>query len=203
MSNRFDSFEGKDRGEVLLIHGLGSWKSRLAIRGVVSALNLRIDKPKIHFFNPKWQTSELPQDKINRLVKFWKSERKPSIVIGISAGANLARYLALKNPDDDITEVHLFAGYTSNGNSIYQRHREEAPAFPGVCSIVHDQLRSKIEDQTKITQYVPTVDGNYSDDIISEPDMVLEGATTVLVPMNGHSASIRRCLLHELAQIAS
>lgn len=190
---------GKEQGsqDILLVHGLGGWKSRLAIRSLVFALNLRLNKPKIYAFTPKWQTDERAEHKLERLQSYWESKNKPTTLVGISAGANPVRFLALTNRDVNY-ETHLVAGYAGNGSDISDKHQAEAPEFAFVAKLTHAQLSVTPEDTSAITLHLPT-----DDDVIAKHNLVIPGAHQESIPRAGHSSAIAWWLLHQLPKLAS
>jgi pimeloyl-ACP methyl ester carboxylesterase len=187
----------KINNDVLLVHGLGGWKSRLAIRAVVAVLNLRPGKHKIHLFNPDWPSNESAKDKLQRLDDYWLSKNRPPRLVGISAGANPVRHLALRN-QEKISEVHLIAGWTGNSEDISERHIEQALAFGDVADITHALLAKEDEDVSKITQYIPL-----EDEVVLEKNMIIEGAQQINIPRRGHVPAISWSLLHQLPGITA
>jgi hypothetical protein len=187
--------ENKD---ILLIHGLGGWKSRLAIKSLVFTLNRRPNKPKIHAFTPRWQSNENAKNKLNRrLQAYWEEKGRPTTLVGISAGANPVRYLAVRNQDTEF-DIHLVAGYIGNGSDISKRHRIEAPAFSKVAVLTHQQLAQTPENPSHITLYLPI-----HDDVIAEHNLIIAGAKQEKIPREGHSKAIAWWLLYRLHELAS
>lgn len=183
--------------EVMLVHGLGGWKSRLAIRSLVFLLNLRPRKPKIHVFSPKWQSNESAQDKLERLESYWIEKNKPTRLVGISAGANPVRYLAVRN-SSEVSTVNLIAGYIGDGTDISDKHRKEAPAFADASELTHTQIQKTPEDSSKTTLHLPIFD-----DVIAEHNLIIQGVQQLQIPKEGHSQAIAWSLLHDLPKIAS
>jgi hypothetical protein len=184
--------------DILLVHGLGGWKSRLAIKTLVFVLNRRPNKQKIHAFTPRWQSNEKASNKLNRrLQAYWEEKGRPTILVGISAGANPVRYLAMRNQDTEF-DMHLVAGYIGDGSDISKRHRIEAPSFSKVAELTHQQLAETPEDPSHITLNLPI-----RDDVIAEHNLLIAGAHQEQIPREGHSKAIAWWLLHRLHKLAS
>ncbi len=183
--------------DILLVHGLGGWHTRFAIKSLVFALNLRPHKPKIYAFSPKWQTNEPARYKLERLESYWEQKRRPATLVGISAGANPVRYLALTQPNVQ-TKLHLVAGYCGDGSDISSRHRSEAPEFAAVSEITHGQLRNTLERTEAIRLHLPQ-----HDDVIAEHNLHISGALQELIPREGHANAIAWWLIHKLPRLAS
>src|SRR5690349_15766414 len=107
---------------ILLIPGLGDEQSLARVRQIEGRWGKKV--PAVLFFDPRWHTDELYEDKFKRLKDFTKN-KDIEAVMGISAGASLAVSWYTDNKKTE--KVYLVAGKFVYPERIGRSFQKRAP----------------------------------------------------------------------------
>jgi hypothetical protein len=183
----------KNMSEGILVPGLGGRRSLIAQRGYVAVLNFfRPASSHIHFFYPRWETSETRDEKYGRLRQL-TDKVKPRKVFAVSAGGTLAVPLSVEFPD--ISTTHLICAKVTGAEKIGPDRQKQAPAFKPAAAISESMVDNGAVDSDRFACYVPK---NDKDGVIESVDMLVPGALVVDLPPLKHAFAIGYALARYL-----
>lgn len=178
--------------KVIYIPGLGGGLIFTLQNTLVKILNIfRNKNSKIVIFESLWESSEIYNDKYNRLRDFYNASGKPKVVWAISAGATLAVRLSSEFADD--LTLHIVCGKIFGPEKIGQHYIDIAPAFLESAKF-SDKLASRLNPESCIC-YVPI---NNADKVIDSKDMKIPKARIVNLPAFRHTSAISYALIRYL-----